>query len=192
MSIPPVLKKQLKGSSLDIERVDVEGDGYCGYYSIRLLEQVINGNNIEISELENLRNKIIQSISLEETLKERLVNCERHYLEYIEVGLLAQSLLQVNVGVVVQTDVKKTGNKRKKRTYPIRVVNYSINISDWVFLIMTHRGSHYEVLCTKGRFLFTDNQAKEFFNHCDTEFPTENVDPKSHVRYLDPTDFFYF
>jgi hypothetical protein len=184
MTIPPVLKKQVESSSLSLGRIDVEGDGYCGYYCIQILEYVINGKIVEISELENLRNKVLKSVT------------ERHYLEYIEIGVIAEYLWKdMNVGIVVQTDFKKSGHKRRKRVYPIRVLNYREGMK-WVFLVMTHGAHHYELLtCTEGerhRFIFTENEAKEFFICCETDFPTEKIESKNHVEFLDAKDFVYF
>jgi len=184
MAIPPVLKKQVESSSLTLGRIDVEGDGYCGYYCIQILEYVINGNIVEISELENLRNKVLGS------------EVERHYLEYIEIGVIAQYLWKdMNVGIVVQTDFKKSGNKRRKRVYPIRALNYTEGMK-WVFFVMTHGAHHYELLtCVEGdrhRFVFMENEAKEFFICCETDFPTEKIESKNHVEFLDAKEFVYF
>lgn len=196
ISIPSVLKKQVESASLSLGRIDVEGDGYCGYYCIQILEYIINGNMVEISVLENIRNKVIQSLPIKKKVKESLVKVKRHYLEYIEIGLISQYLWKdINVGIVVQTDFKKSGYKRRKRVYPIRVVNYTERMG-WVFLVMTHGARHYELLSyeqgERHRFVFTENEAKEFFICCETEFPTEKIESKNHIEFLDTKDFVYF
>jgi hypothetical protein len=194
--LPPVLQRQLGGISCRVGRINVRGDGNCGYHVIQLLEYMINNAVRPLEYLQAVRAEGIMSTRLEHKHKLSLTAAKKHYLEYLEVGMILDRLMpNLNVGVIVQSNIKKSGDKRQRRSYPVRVVNYSQN-QQWVFLLMSHGARHYELLTAqemgRQRAVFTVKEAREIFEACSVEYPQDKVDAKEQLVFLDPDDFYYF
>lgn len=196
LTIPIVLHRQLENLSFTISRADVKGDGNCGYYVIQLLEYLINNNISSLPKLKQIRKNAIEA----ETKSSKLLTVKDHYLEYIEVGTILNYIMpHINVGLVVQTKVKKTGEKTTQ-SYPIRVINYKPK-QKWVFILLSHNGHHYELLTiVEGtnpkdnlrRPLFSIKEAREFFKACNSEYPTKKISAQEQLVFLDTNDFILF
>jgi len=185
LTAPPVLQRQLDCLSFQIGRINVTGDGNCGYYVIQLLHYLINNSVKTLEYFQMQRNIAILSISLDTQIKLPLLylGARNHYLEYLEVGTILHHLApDLNVAVVVQTNVKKTGDKRHQREYPVRVLNYKAG-GHWAFLLMSHNAH---------RALFFAEEAKELFDACSAEFPKNDVHARHQLVFLDARDFLYF
>jgi len=196
LKIPPVLQRQLDTISFQVGRINVAGNGNCGYYVIQLLEYLVNNHVRSLENLQMVRIEAILAAKIDAELKLRLVGATNHYLEYLEVGMILDRILpSLNIAVVVQTDVKKSGDKRQRREYPVRVLNYKIG-QCWAFLLMSCGAHHYELLTEREkdrhRALFISREAREIFAACSAEYPTEVVDAKNQLGFLDPEDFRYF
>jgi len=179
-NIPGVLKKQL-ACEMNLKRMNVTGDGNCGYYLVQLIYYLQTGVLFTLEEL-NVKSY------------EFFGETPRHYLEYLEVGILLREL-DLNFAVIVQSDVKKTGTKRQKRVYPVYPVNYKAGRS-WCFSLMSQRGLHYELLVIaegkNRRLTFFEKEAKEIFESCGVEYPSITVDPCNQIVLLDKNDFLLF
>lgn len=191
-NLPPVLSRQLENLNFQVGRVDVKGDGNCGYYVIQLLEYLINNNVSSLSQLQKIRRNAILETGIKNI---KLLTTKDHYLEYIEVGtILSYIMPHINVGIVVQTNVKKTGEKMT-RNYPIRVINYKPS-QKWVFFLLSGNGHHYELLTITEndlhRAVFLQKEAKRFFKACASEFPDKNTSAQEQLVFLDTEDFIYF
>ena len=191
LKVPPVLQRQLACLSFQVGRINVTGDGNCGYYVIQLLHYLINHT---VGNLYYLRMK--RTTAILSTFQMKLLGERDHYLEYLEVGTILQYLApNLNVAVVVQTNVKKTGDKRQRREYPVRVLNYKPG-GHWAFLLMSHNAHHYELLSIrendKHRALFLPGEARELFDACFAEYPKNEVHSSEQLVFLDANDFLYF
>lgn len=195
IKLPPILERQLEDVSFQVGRINVTGDGYCGYYVIQLIDYFMNPNFVRtVQYLEIVRQMVICSANINSDLKTRLINAPPHYLEYIEMGsILGLRVSNLNIAVIVQTKVQKTGEK-KQQGYPVRVINYSPG-RNWAFLLMTRGAHHYELLTVKEKNLhrvcFTVPEAVEMFKACSGEYPEIPVCAKDQIEFLDPADFHY-
>jgi hypothetical protein len=194
-SIPPVLKRQFDACNVSLGRVNVLGNGYCGYYVLQVLHYLIDGKSYEVPEMNQFLHKAIDGTEIDSNLKIQIKFAERHYLEYLELGVYMAEW-DFNFAVVVQTDEKRTGAKRQKRTYPCRTVNYRPERSQWIIALMSHKANHYELLTVKEdyghRAFFSEEEAKEVFRACDSEYPTDVVDSRQQLCFIDPSDFKFF
>jgi len=193
--LPPVLQRFLASLDFSVGRINVLEDGYCGYHVIGLLNYMNTCQLISREELELYRVQALCQSGLPRETEQKLVMAARHYLEYIEVGLIISKILpDLNVGMVVQTDVKFSG-QRSQRTYPIRTVTYQKG-RPWAFILMSRGAYHYELLTVieKGRHRsnFTESEAKQVFAACSTEYPHQVVRANDHAVFLDSNDLFYF
>jgi hypothetical protein len=189
------LQRQFDCLSFQVGRINVTGDGNCGYYVIQLLHYLINHMVGNLYYLQMKRTTAILSTSLDAKMKLSLLNARNHYLEYLEVGTILNHLAPgLNVAVVVQTDVRKTGDK-KCREYPVRVLNYKAGMY-WSFLLMSHNAHHYELLTIREknnhRVIFLAEEAKELFDACSADFPKNEVYAKEQLMFLNSEDFLYF
>lgn len=195
-SLPPILKQQFESLSFHLGRINVRGDGYCGYYVIQLLEYMNCLMIRSLSELLKVREMALQEAKLEEKTKNSLITAKRHYLEYLEFALIMGKLVpKLNIAVIVQSNVKKTGDKKIRRVYPVRIASYDFG-KNWAFILLSHNACHYELLTVaeKGMYRseFTENEAREIFECCQSEYPTAKVDPSDQIVFLDSEDFLYF
>lgn len=194
--IPPVLARQLENFHLQLGRINVKGNGYCGYYVIQLLVYMNHYRILSVPDMDDIRAKALQKAKIDDVTKKDLVIARRHYLEYIEVGIILSELIpDLNIGVIVETNVKKTGEKRTSRVYPIRVVNYRPG-QNWSFLLLSHGAHHYELLTSlengHHRSSFFEEEAEKMFECCRTDYPKNRVQSSDQVVFLDVKDFVYF
>lgn len=196
MRIPPVLKRQFETLPFQIGRINVFGNGYCGYYVIQLLEYLNHYNIRSLCDLLTVRSEALQEAKIDEKIKRNLILAKPHYLEYLEVGVILNRLIpKLNIAVIVQSNVKKSGEKRTKRVYPARIVSYKTGHL-WSFLLMSNGAKHYELLTILEnglhRSTFTINEAKKILDCCYTKYPDNVVDPSEQLVYLDTEDLLYF
>lgn len=192
--IPPVMDRQFGNLPFNIGRINVTGDGNCGYYVIQLIKYL---NHYKILSLQELQVERMNALCESKTASQELISAKRHYLEYLEVGIILSRLVpELNIAVIVQSNVKKSGEKRAKRVYPTRVVSYKPGLY-WSFLLMSHGARHYELLTIAEsgdlhRASFSPEEAMEVFECCESEYPTVPVDPSEQICFLDVSDFVYF
>jgi len=205
-AIAPVVQQQFANSFFNLGRINVTGDGNCGFYVLQLLHYLTTGQELDLTKLYENRILALENVctekKIDETFKKSLQYAKQHYLEYLEVGIyMHEHFPAFNLGIIVQSDVKKTGEKKQRRVYPVRVVKFSPDSDLWVFMLLS-RGSrkgsgwHYELITHKEKSAhnacFTIPQAQEFMQLCDVEYPTEKIDPSEQLWALDSQDFLYF
>lgn len=193
--IPPVLQRQMDKISFQMGRIDVKGDGNCGYYVLQLLHFLLENKVYSLDMLKDYRHKALDRVQVGENLRLELQYMDDHYLEYLEIGLY-MSDWNVNAGVIVQTNIK-AGTKRARRIYPVRVMNYRPEIAMWVFILMSKNAHHYELLTVLGedqhhQALFTADQAREIFMASESEFPTNAINAANQTWALEYADFQFF
>jgi hypothetical protein len=173
----------------DFKRVDVPGDGYCGYYVLQLVRYF-------------LTREIITVQSMREMLEDVLGKTDPHYLEVQEMGYITRNW-GVNIGVIVQS--KRLGNKRKRARYDYPVYTVVKNGNQpWVFIISSCMGSHYELLtkfCTETKkysAFFTEQEAHTIYTKiCGVDAPPSVVADAppiclgDQLSLLDKSDFRY-
>jgi hypothetical protein len=184
--IPPVLKQQTVNTPLKLSRIDVTGDGNCGFYVVGVYNFLLHNTYLTLDDLRSLYSTVMLK------KQERLAFCAEHYLEYIEVGVLLKEIApEWNVAMIVQTNVKKTGQKRQKRTYPARVVSYKEENEKWVFVLMSQSANHYEILVNNGKVEFSKEDATALLESCETSYPEHEVNPEDQLGFLDEEEFVY-
>lgn len=194
--LPPVLKTLLNDCAPDgysFGRVNVTGDGHCGLYVQQLLWYLTTGDVMSLDDLLEHRIRMIErveSLTIEEKVK--LKFAEPHFQEYIEMGLCL-SVLPFNFAVIVQTNMKKSGQKRR-RTYPLRVVNYDPTCNVWAIALLN--GQHYELLTLykkkRHSHLISEEVMRKIFTSCGESWPDNKVLAEDQVCYLNVDDFIYF
>lgn len=170
-ALPPQLKKLFPGAV----RLNVIGDGNCGYHVMQLIRYFSYGMIYETSVLKMMRDEILKKVSA------KLVDVEDHYLEYLEVGLCLRDLA-LNVVMVVQN----------KKEYDLRVVNYCEKNVEWCFVLMSSQGRHYELLTKKNDAFFGIEESKRIFKRCGYEYPINTTKAENQIGILDPQDLLYF
>lgn len=176
LPLPDYLQRQLIHVNFEVGRINVRGDGYCGYYVIQLVDWALNGRMLSVRDLNSLRKELIMRYSNNHAL----FNAPNHYLEYIELGSILEVLISANVGLVTQTGA----------TYPIHVINYQPG-RDWVFILLSNN-KHYELLTVKNegyhRVLFSLEESRAMFEVCKSEYPTKCTYARDQLGYIEVGD----
>ena len=181
LAISPKLRKLMPGTS----RLNVYGDGDCGYHVMQLIRYFYTGLIVDVDCMKVMRYEKLRSLQCSE-----LAEAKDHFLEYLEIGTCLGDL-PLNVVLVVAIKVKR------KIEYQLRVVSYNPKNVNWTFIYLSkgQRHGHYELLVKKSDAFFDIEETQEIFERfsreSSCEYPTMTISPETQISMIDRHDLRY-
>lgn len=170
------LPKKLKKLE-NTKRINMTEDGYCGYYLLQCLHFFIDKQLFSVEKIQEQMKEDIINLPLSTEKKTQLQEAEEHYLEIQEIGLYCNRW-KINVAVITSK-------------FHLEIVKYSNVYFPWVFILMTQKNEHYELLINTNTIFFPYEETLKVFDLLNTDFPQFTIDCVNQIKFLNPNDFEY-
>jgi hypothetical protein len=151
------------------QSINVKGDGWCGYYVLKLIKYMLFG---QINKKEDIRKQLNYIVRIN---KKRVV--KPHWLEIQEFALIGQAD-KFNVAALIKRDEQ----------YVIEVYCYDPMFKGWFFPILRDN-VHYQLLCARDNkqlcIQFDKSRAMKVFEAFGYEYPRYAIDPQHYLKHYD-------
>jgi hypothetical protein len=182
-TLPPILARLPPEIRKPLKRLNVVGDGFCGYYVAGLVAWYCTGEVYDPNALYNtyVLPTVRRLAQQSQDIQDRLFLFEpNHYLDSIEMGIIGHEL---GVNVILLTKIKDMSSGRGKRKgikykYVAEIPAYRQHYTKW--MIAFHKDLvHYELIThgtqAKARFLFDDDYIRSLLHALNTDYPQQEV-----------------
>ena len=177
--LPPLLAAQAPATMRHLSRLDMVGDGYCGYHAFN------TASYCRLGHFRSSRKQLPQVVweHMDQTFAEAYERLPSHQLELQELALLGYSI-QMNVAIVTFT-----GNR-----YTMWPICYQKSWRSWFLFFLRRPGIHWELLVEKRktedkqppyvlRAVFSHSEVRPWLRHFGHELKVA-IDPPEEMKPL--------